>query len=189
MKTKNANIGGSFDRDNQTLSTSLNPDGSTSSILISEGNSVPIVYPPINLTVSRVTKTVGFASGTIIVTGSNLANPTINIAHGFNIDSVVASGTTNDTRRFTIQFSTNHPNGVNYEVTNSKASDEPNGDERKIQWKTGSKTASGFIMELSVDDNGGAEDPNVFDSFDFVIEQELTFIEDVFLNGASLLDN
>jgi len=80
-----------------------------------------------------------------------------------------------------ITFSNAHPNGANYIVGNSKASNEPGGDERKIQWEAGSKTPTSFILKLSIDDNGGAADPQVWSTFDFIVYEELQFVTGVTL--------
>jgi len=181
------------DTDSQTLSTTTNPDGSTATVAISNGNSVPIVHPPSpvtpTITVDRVTKTVGFAAAQVIQTGSTTNNPTITVPYSTNITSVVASGNANDTRRFTVTFATPHPNGANYAVKLSKASDEPNGDERKIQWKEGTKTPTSVVVELSIDDNGGTEDQNVFSTFDITIFEELEFIQNIYIDGVPAQNN
>lgn len=145
------------------------------------------------LTVDRVTRTVGFAGATLVETstGTNLSVTTIPFS--FNIASIVSLGTTggggNDTRAYLVTFSTPHPNGINYVVTNSKASNEPGGDERKIQWEAGSKTPTSFIMKLSIDDNGAAEDQQVYSTFDFIVHEELEFIQNVYYDGSPLANN
>lgn len=154
---------GCLDKDMQNLSVQGNL------LCIENGNCIRL---------NTVTKLVGFAGATLLESSTGTNASSITIPYSFNVASIVPQGVVgppgNDTRDYLITFSTPHPNGDNYIITNAKPSDEPTGDERKIQFTN--KTPTSFIMKLSIDDNGGVEDPQVWSSFDFVVYEELELV-------------
>lgn len=100
---------------------------------------------------------------------------------GENIASVTPINGNTDQDRYQVTFINPMPDN-NYIITDSKPSDEPNGDERKGQWIDSSKNVNGFEYHLTADDNGGTEDPQVFHGFDFVVTRKITVVTDVISN-------
>jgi SepF-like predicted cell division protein (DUF552 family) len=140
----------SIDTDDQTLSTTTDPiTGATTSITIADGNTVPIVHSPTTpgtLTTTSVTIYEEFYAG-----GANGDTAPV---WSRNATVVRLSD-----GRWQVTFATPHPDGIDYHV--SFGAEEPNTtrDNPKKTIEQGSKTANGFIMMLTVDDNGTGADP------------------------------
>lgn len=90
----------------------------------------------------------------------------------FNSASQLLSGNV-----YQITFPIAHPQGEDYAITLGSQSDEPTQDQRKIQWLN--KTANGFQVKLSVDDNGGNADPPVQSAFDYRVSYLTTVVTQV----------
>jgi hypothetical protein len=89
--------------------------------------------------------------------------------------------TRNSVGVYTVVFDTPHPQGNDYVILNSVQSDEPNNDQRKIGFFN--KTATGFQIRITVDDNGTAADPEVDEKFDWAVLDECDFITEVYVDG------
>lgn len=116
------------------------------------------------LTLTKETKLVGFAGGEVAENGST----------EYEFNSTVVR---NSLGNYTVTFGSAHPNGNDYTVQLTANSDEPNEDQRKVQFRN--KTANGFEVNITVDDNGGTGDIEVDEKFDYTVFEELEFITDV----------
>jgi len=135
-----------------------NEDGSQSPVQLT----VPIPVPATqSLSLTSETVLVDYAAGQVNANGT--------AAYSFNSETSLLAGNV-----YQITFSAAHPNGTNYAITLGAQSNEPANDQRKIQWLN--KTANGFQVKLSVDDNGGAADPDVQSSFDYRVSRELSIV-------------
>lgn len=118
------------------------------------------------LTVTRTPEIEVFASGRQNVTVTTIArNSTI---------TRTAAG------RYTVAFTSAHPDGANYEVLFG-VEEDANRDIPKASVIDGSKTATGFNMTLTVDDNGGAADGYNDEPWSFAVLYEGDEITDVVL--------
>lgn len=134
------------DKDQQNLTVSNNL------LCIDGGNCVSL---------TSTVRQVSFAGGTIAANGAN--------TYVFN-STVVRTAV----GRYTVTFNFPHPNGVDYFLSLTASSDDPNRDQRKIGWLN--KTASSFDVITTVDDNGGAADGFADIPFDYSVFEEISIL-------------
>lgn len=151
--------------DNQIL-TNNDVVGVTTSISIGWGNTIPINHP---------TQTLNTTTEDIIVWhGSAFQNVwTTVIARGW------MTVTRTNIGRYTVSMPA-HPDGANYEILFGQDEDA-NRDVPKVHVVEGSRTATGFLVEVTVDDNGGAEDTYSDEPFSVEVLKTQTVITSVTL--------
>lgn len=133
---------------------------------LGDGFDIDTVAEQINVNLVTTTETVGvdYAMGSVNANGTS--------AYAFNASTSLLAGNV-----YQITFDAAHPDGADYSIRLAAQSNEPANDQRKIQWLN--KTANGFQVKLSVDDNGGAADPEVQSPFDWGVTRELAVITGV----------
>lgn len=91
----------------------------------------------------------------------------------FNVTVVAKNCTINRAAagRYDVTFTRPHPNGADYSVIASGEEDAGNRDNPKVTVVRGSRTANGFRVMVTVDDNGGSADTYVDDEFSFVVKR------------------
>lgn len=153
-------------------------------ICIENGNCIDISSllsnPTLSTTTIEVDKT--FAEGQVVNTGTNFnifSDVTTPYLFGATVTPV---GLTNDTRLYQVRFNSPHPDGDQYVPVISGISNEPNGDEPKVNVVEGSITTNGFDVITTVDDNGGTEDPQVFLNFTFRVVEKVNVVQSVTLS-------
>lgn len=152
---------------NTTSNQSLSLDGTV--LTLSDGNSVTLPTP--QLEVTRETLIVGFASGYQTTNTTNIArNATI---------------TRNGTGVYTVTFASPHPNGANYEILFG-GHEDTNRDATKVWAREGSLTPTGFVLEVTVDDNGATADTRVDEPFSFEVLYEKEVITGVVSPDSSI---
>lgn len=80
--------------------------------------------------------------------------------------------------RYNIAFGQSHPNGINYAVTFG-VEEEANRDVVKASLVEGTRTANGFQMITTYDDNGGAADVLIDEPFSFMVAIDQKIVTDV----------
>jgi len=136
----------------------VNEDASQAPLQIT----VPIPVPAIpSLSLTSESVLVDYAAGQVNANGT--------AAYSFNSASSLLAGNV-----YQVTFTTAHPDGTDYAISLGAQSNEPANDQRKIQYLN--KTANGFQVKLSVDDNGGAADPEVQSSFDYRVSREISVV-------------
>lgn len=81
--------------------------------------------------------------------------------------------------RYTITFASAHPDGENYEVVYGCEEPSNTRDVPKASTVAGSRTANGFEIQVTVDDNGGSADSYSNDTFSFAVKTTITIVESV----------
>ncbi|MDO6598404.1 hypothetical protein Q4512_15910, partial [Oceanihabitans sp. 2_MG-2023] len=148
----------------QTLSISGND------LTISDGNTVTLPEP--TLTVTKETIGYVFAAAHTQANGTN----------SFNINSTV---TRTAVGRYTVAFTTAHPNGASYDVTFGAQEDITNRDTRLVSVVTGTQTANGFQVMVATGDNGGTADVLVDEVWYFNTSATREVVTDVVLVTSS----
>lgn len=82
--------------------------------------------------------------------------------------------------RYTVTFNSPHPDGNNYEVITG-AEEDANRDIPKISVVEGTRTANGFNIIVTVDDNGGTADSYNDEPFSFEVLREISVVINVVL--------
>lgn len=133
------------------------------------GDAIVVRDPTSTITVDRT-----FAEGVVVNTGTNF-NVGTNVTTPYIFGSTLTfAGAGNDNRLYQVTFASAHPDGTDYIPTVSGISNEPNGDEAKVNVVEGSITANGFQVITTLDDNGGTEDPQVFLNFTYRVVEKVT---------------
>ena len=127
------------------------------------------------------------AAGNINVTiGLQTTTQTVSVGHASGSQ---ANGATIQARRctiartaqgrYTVTFAAPHPDGANYEVVFGQ--EEPGNfrDVPKVSVVTGSRTANGFDVQVTVDDNGAGADNYVDDTWSFSVLRDLAVLTSV----------
>lgn len=122
----------------------------------------------IDLTVSNVVRGYVWAAGLVAVAGGLVQGTA-------TVDSAVRDAV----GRYTVTFSSAHPWGDDYPVLLASEEDAPNRDVRKISLVEGSRDASGFQVQITVDDNGTAADLYVDEDWSFSVPHEASFVVSV----------
>ena len=89
-----------------------------------------------------------------------------------------ASITRTNTGQYTVTFGTPHPDGANYEVIFGQDEDA-NRDVPKVSVVENTKTANGFDLVVTGDDNGGAADFYMDEPFSFEVLTEKLLVTDI----------
>ncbi|PKG50663.1 collagen-like protein, partial [Olleya sp. 1-3] len=79
-------------------------------------------------------------------------------ANGTNSFNINSSVTRTATGRYTVAFTTPHPNGANYDIALGVQEDDVNRDSRLASVVTGTQTANGFQVMIATGDNGTTAD-------------------------------
>ena len=127
------------------------------------------------------------AGGNINVTvGLQTTTQTVSVGHASGSQ---ANGTTIQARRctitrtaqgrYTVAFAAAHPDGANYEVVFGQEEPGNTRDVPKVSVVTGSRTANGFDLQVTIDDNGGGADNYQDDTFSFEVLRDLSVLTDV----------
>lgn len=115
------------------------------------------------VTAEESVEIVGFASG------AQLVNSTIQSRNS----SISRQGL----GRYTVTFNSQHPDGLNYEIVFGQAESGTLRDVPKVSMVTGTKTANGFQVQITYDDNGGTADVYVDDEWSFFVPYEITLLK------------
>ena len=89
--------------------------------------------------------------------------------------------TENGLGRYTVTFSAPHPDGFQYEVLLGQEESGAFRDVPKVSVVFGSKTANGFDIQVTLDDNGGTADTYSNDEWSFAVLHEVNVITNVTL--------
>ena len=80
---------------------------------------------------------------------------------------------------YTVVFDSSHPDGINYHVSLSGSEDVANRDNPKVTLVYPTKTANGFDLMVTVDDNGTGADPLEDNGWSYGVDSPLTVITNV----------
>jgi hypothetical protein len=133
---------------------------------------------------------------------NNSSTPTLNvtkqtIGYSFAAAQTAANGTNNyntnctvtkiagTTGRYSVAFTSPHPNGASYPITLGIQEDLTNRDGRIAQVVTGTQTANGFDVYIGTGDNGGTADVYVEEVWYFNVTAEIEVVTDVSLSGST----
>ena len=126
--------------------------------------------------------------GSVIQPTLNITTEDIIVGHASAFQS---TGTTNIARnstvtntavgQYTVSFITPHPDGADYEVLFGQDEDGADRDVVKLSVVEGSRTANGFDVQVTVDDNGAGADIYADEPWSFEVLREITVITNVTL--------
>ncbi len=142
--------------------------GTSGQILSSTATGTDWIAAP-SLSVTKEIIGYVFSAGKTTSSGTN----------SFNINSSVSRTATG---RFSVSFTTAHPNGSDYDIALGVEEDSTNRDGRIIQVVEGSQTANGFDIMILVGDNGGTADTYVDETWFFNVSATKEVVTDVSLN-------
>ena len=142
---------------------------SDNQLTISDGNTVTL--PEQTLTLTKETIGIVFAAAHTQANGTN----------SFNINCSI---TRTATGRYTVAFTTPHPNGTNYDIAFGVQEDDVNRDSRLASVVTGTQTANGFQVMIATGDNGVTADILVDEVWYFNTSATKEVITDVTLSKA-----
>ena len=76
-----------------------------------------------------------------------------------------------DEGEWTVTFASAHPDGEDYEISFGQGESEANNarDVPKVSWVDGTKTANGFRVQVTVDDNGAGADARSDDAWSYSV--------------------
>ena len=138
-----------------------------------------VFVPPVEYSSEFTSVSSTFAKGQVVNTSTNVNSNAAIVTTGLEGASIVAQGTNNDNREYVITFNQPHPQGANYVPHVHGISNEPNGDEVKVNVVENSITANGFRVITTLDDNGQSSDQQVFLNFTFEVFVEKQVVENI----------
>lgn len=154
------------DSDNQTL-TNNDVGGVTTGITISNGNTIPINHPSAAFTVTREWILHERYRGRS-ATGTT-------VQHAVN-----STMTRTAVGRWQVRFTGGtHPNGESYTPSVTAEEQSANRDTPDITIVQGTQNASGFDIQITTGDNGGAADGYVDTPWSWGVESPLSVVTDV----------
>lgn len=158
------------DNDSQTLSTTGNATTGTTSVSISGGNTVSIQHPASSLNIT-----------TQIILVEQYRGRSSN---GTTVQHVVsATMTRTAVGRWQVRFTGGtHPNGESYTVETQAEEQSNLRDTPDITVVQGTQNASGFDIQITTGDNGGAADVYVDTPWSWGVESPVTVVTGVTLN-------